>query len=453
MTSPGPDGGPGGASAAAARGVWEEFVARHPRTSSVDLILPDLAGIARGKRLAASAFAAMVESGFTFASSLYGMDATGANVEASGLIWEEGDADRPGVLDLDTLAPVPWREGAAQVLGGLLDHDGRPFFADPRALVRRLLEALRERDLHGVAAFELEFHLLDPELSPPRPLSAGQPGQVYGLDALVPAETFLRTLERYAEVQGLPIKGAVSEYAPGQLEINLGHQGDALRAADHAFLLKRAVKAAARSAGAAATFMALPFEGGSTSGMHLHLSLTDAAGANRFAREPDLLRHAVGGLQATMAEAMLLFAPNPNSFRRLRPRSYAPTSPAWGRNNRTVAIRIPAGPEAARRIEHRTAGADASPYLVLAGVLAGILHGLDHAIEPDQPVTGNGYDRPATLPLSLEHALDAFSASTALPGLLGERFCRLHLACRRAERDRFNDRVTPTEQAWYLHTV
>ncbi|MDX1540300.1 MAG: glutamine synthetase family protein [Geminicoccaceae bacterium] len=391
----------------------------------------------------------MLESGFGFASSLYGMDSTGTNVESSGLIWEEGDADRPVALDLETLAPMPWQDGGAQVIGGLLDHDGSPFFANPRTLVQRLEGRLGERGLHAVVAFELEFYLYDPAAPAPAPTT----GQVYGLEALQPFSAFLETLERFAEAQELPIKGVVSEYAPGQLEVNLGHRPDALQAADHALLLKRAVKAAARAVGLAATFMALPFDGSSTSGMHVHLSLVDDAGANRFAAEPVLLRHALGGLQATMAEAMLLFAPNPNSFRRLRPKSYAPTSPCWGQNNRTVALRIPASADAARRIEHRTAGADASPYLVLAGILAGILHGIEHQLEPDNAVVGNGYDRPATLPLSLEHALDAFEGAAILPPLLDDRFCRLYLACRRAERDRFNDQVTPLERAWYLEAV
>jgi glutamine synthetase len=448
---------PGGDPVAERLQVWQRFIDLHPDTLTVDLILPDLAGIIRGKRLAVDALPGMIEGGFTFASSLFGMDATGANVEGSGLIWEEGDADRPGELDLRTLAPVPWRVGGAQVVGSLLDHDGAPFFADPRALVSRLVAALRQRDLHPVTAVELEFHLVRDCTGPGEPpapaVPADAPGQVYGLDALTPFEPFFARFEEVAARQGLPVKGTISEYAPAQFEVNLAHQSDPLEAADHAVLLKRAIKAVAREEGLTATFMALPLTGGSTSGMHVHVSLTDPAGANRFAADEDLLHHAIGGLQATMAEATLLFAPNPNSYRRLRPHSYAPTSPAWGHNNRTVALRIPAGPPEARRIEHRTAGADANPYLVIAGVLAGLLYGIDARIEPESPVDGNAYDRPPTLPISLEHALDAFRNAAVLPTWLGERFCRLYLVCRQAERDRFNDRVTPLEHAWYLTTV
>jgi glutamine synthetase len=151
---------------------------------------------------------------------------------------------------------------------------------------------------------------------------------------------------------------------------------------------------------------------------------------------------------------MLLCAPNANSYRRLRPLSYAPTAPTWGHNNRTVALRIPIGDPAARRIEHRVAGADANPYLVLAAVLAGIHHGLSHELVPDAPIIGNAYAQvPASLPLSWERAIEALDRATILPGYLGEAFCRLYRVCREAERDRFADVITPTEYAWYLHNV
>jgi glutamine synthetase len=186
----------------------------------------------------------------------------------------------------------------------------------------------------------------------------------------------------------------------------------------------------------------------------VHVSLVTADGDNLFARDEQALRHAIAGLQATMAEAMLLCAPNANSYRRLRPLSYAPTAPTWGHNNRTVALRIPAGSPAARRIEPRVAGADANPYLVLAAVLAGMHHGLSHELAPDAPITGNAYAQAApSLPLSWDRALEAFAAATVLPGYLGEKLWRLYAACRAAERDRFADVITPTEYAWYLKTV
>jgi glutamine synthetase len=436
----------------AAGRAWRAFRKRFPELATVDLVLPDPAGIARGKRLTVEAFEAALSGGLSFPSSLYGLDATGANVDASGLVWEEGDADRPCRIDLATLAPVPWRAGGAQVLAGLGEADGEPFFADPRAVLASVAARFEPLGLAPVAALELEFCLLDRRRN--RHRSELKPGAVYGLEPLDAEDAFLARLRSYCVLQDLAVKSAVSEYAPGQLEVNLGHVADSLRAADQAFLLKRAIKAAARADGRIATFMAKPFAERASNGMHVHVSLVDRDGGNRFAAEPAALRHAIGGLQATMAEAMLIFAPNANSFRRLRPRSYAPTAPSWGYNNRTVALRVPLGPAAARRIEHRTAGADANPYLVLAAVLAGIHHGLCERLEPDAPITGNAYVQvPPALPLSWDRAIDALEEAAVLPDYLGAEFCRLYRVCRAAERDRFADLVTPAEYAWYLESV
>jgi glutamine synthetase len=286
------------------------------------------------------------------------------------------------------------------------------------------------------------------------PDGVSDPGAVYGLDPLDACDGFLARLGHYCASQALPAKGAVSEYAPAQFEINLGHVADPLQAADHAFLLKRAIKAAARAEGLQATFMAKPFADHAASGLHVHVSLQDRQGRNRFAHDQAALHHAIGGLQATMAEAMLLFAPNATSYRRLRPLSYAPTAPTWGHNNRTVALRVPSGAQSARRIEHRVAGADANPYLVLAAVLAGIHHGLTRRLEPDAPITGNAYaEVPPSLPLGWGRAIDALAAAEVLPDYLGAAFCRLYRVCRAAEQDRFDALITPTEYAWYLGPV
>jgi glutamine synthetase len=446
----------------AASAAWATFLKRHPDTQTIDLLIPDLAGIARGKRVLAKGLAGMLESGITFASSVYGMDATGTNVEASGLIWEEGDADRPCAFEASTFAPVPWREGGAQVLASLLDHDGRPFFGDPRAALARVAARFEASGLRPVTALELEFYLIErdtDEEGRPRPAARGDgktagEGQVYGIEELAERDAFLACLQRFAAAQDLPVKGAVSEYSPGQYEVNLAHVDDPVRAADHAFLFKRAIRAAARATGCEATFMAKPFAGRSSSGLHVHVSLWDRRGRNLLARDEQALRHAIAGLQATMAEAMLLFAPNANSYRRLRPLSYAPLAPTWGYNNRTVALRVIGESGAARRIEHRTAGADANPYLALAAVLAGVHHGLEEGLEPDAPIVGSAYHKvEPSLPLSWEPAIAALERAAILPGYMGADFCRLYRVCRQAERARFEERITRAEYAWYLRTV
>jgi glutamine synthetase len=278
------------------------------------------------------------------------------------------------------------------------------------------------------------------------------------LAALEDFEEFFAEVSSAAAIQGLPVEGAVSEAAPGQYEVNLKHVGDAVTAADHGVLLKRLVRGVAGRAGFEATFMAKPFANTAGNGLHLHVSLLDREGRNVFddggERGTETLRHAIGGLAATMAESMAIMAPNANSFRRFQAGSFVPATPSWGYNNRTVALRIPAGEAKARRIEHRVAGADANIYLVAAAVLAGIHHGISGRIDPGPPVIGDGHRQfERTLAESWQDALSAFDAARLLPGYLGTEFCRVQSACRRAERRKFDAVVSPLEYEWYLRTI
>jgi glutamine synthetase len=444
----------------------DAFLDEHPLTESVDLLLPDLAGIPRGKRIPPQALRGAHEGEAFFTTTLYALDTPGANVDRSGLVWEEGDADRRLELDPRTLRPVPWRPGGAQIIGGLAEFDGSPFFANPRQVLAGVAARFADLGLKPVAALEFEFYLVDmagDDAGRPQPRFAERLGrrpvetEVFTPERMEDQEPFLELVDRYCTVQELPVKSALAEFGPGQFEVNLGHVDDMVEAADHGLMLKRCIKAAARATGQRATFMAKPFVEHSGSGLHVHLSLLDREGRNLFGETADgelHLRHAIAGLQATMAEAMLIMAPNANSYRRLRPLTYAPTSPCWGWNNRTVALRIPPGGPKARRIEHRVAGADAHPYLALAAVLAGVLHGLERQEEPTAPVTGNAYAQAeASLPLTWEDAIRAFRQGETLPTYLGERFCRLFAAVREGERDRFHARITPTEYEWYLTAV
>jgi glutamine synthetase len=286
-------------------------------------------------------------------------------------------------------------------------------------------------------------------------------GAQYGVtDDLYDVEAFLDDVARFCQAQAVPAGAVLSEYAGGQYEINLHHVDDPLLACDHAVLLKRAIKAAARRHGMAATFMAKPFEDVAGSGTHVHVSLLDEAGDNVFAGEcedgpfSERLRHAVGGLAAAMAESMAIFAPNANSYRRYAPHSFVPGSPNWGPNHRSLALRIPLSGPANTRIEHRVAGADANPYLVVAAVLAGIHHGLENAVEPGPMVAeGSDVEHEETLPTRWPLALDAFGQGTILPRYLGREYHDLFLACRREEEGAYNAGIPPQDYAWYLRGV
>jgi glutamine synthetase len=428
--------------------------------------------VLRGKRILPAEFSKVFERGFNIPGSVVMLDSMGAVIDGLPYGAEDGDPDVYARPIPQTLAPIPWaRRDCAQVLFSLYERDGAPYFADPRHVLERATRPLRDMGLTIVMAAELEFYLLDARhagVAPRLPAIAGtrhgQRGeQVYHPEDLWELETFLDELMDMCGAQSLPVGTTISEFAPGQFEVNLQHVADPLAACDHAVLLKRAIRAVARRHDTAACFMAKPFAEYAGNGLHLHVSLLREDGSNFFSDgRPELaeppfdhaLRHAVGGLQATMADAMAIFAPNANSYRRLRPDFFAPVMPNWGVNHRGVSIRIPLSGPKNLRIEHRTAGADANPYLVAATVLAGIHHGITGELEPDRMIReGEVTELEVTLPIRWDAALDRFAASTFLPDYLGEEYCRVYEHARRVENRRFHNEITNRDYQWYLRNV
>ncbi len=263
------------------------------------------------------------------------------------------------------------------------------------------------------------------------------------------------TWQRGVSAQGVPSGAITAEYAPGQFEINLLHIDDALLAADRCVMFKRAVKGVARRHGVQATFMAKPYLAEAGSGMHLHISLCDAEGRNVFdggaAPASRTLEQAIAGILDILPDSMAFLAPNVNSFRRYRPNIFVPVRRSWGYENRSVALRVPLGPGAARRIEHRVAGADANPYLVLATALAGIHHGIAEKLDPPPPWEGNaGETRDSDLPLRQRPALSRLRESKVLATYFGADYPGAYVACKTAELDSFENHVSAQEYAWYL---
>ena len=284
--------------------------------------------------------------------------------------------------------------------------------------------------------------------------------QFASFDDLDDVEPFLVDLDNFCREQNVPAGAALAEYSPGQFEVNLHHVDDPVVACDHALLLKRAVKAAAKKNGLNASFMAKPFQEHAGCGLHIHLSLLDKDGNNIFAGESadgdwsDALRHAIGGMSETMVESMAVFAPNANSYRRYAPGFYVPATPSWGPNHRDLALRIPVSGQTNRRVEHRVSGADACPYLVVAAIMAGVHHGLTNQCEPE-PMTPEreDVDYTVTLPVRWSKALDAFQAGKILPKYFGEEFHRVYGIAKREESDIFHSEVTDRDYEWYLRAV
>lgn len=442
-----------------------EFLAAHPDVQAVQIMITDPSGVLRGKSVRREELARIFDSGRQVAGSILGLDITGQDVDDTGLVWDTGDADMTARPIAGTLVRAPWLAApTGQLMLTMFDGQGAPAAADPRHALVRVVDCLRRAGFTPVVACELEFYLLKEEAGG-RLVTAGggRPGErqkidSYSLQRLDDLAALFDDVYRAATAQGLPAETLMSEYSPGQFEITLHHRDDALRAVDEAVMFKRLLRGVAQKHGLIACFMAKPFTTRAGSGLHVHVSLNDSLGAHVFASEDPAgtpaLRYAIGGLRATMPESMAVFAPNANSYRRFVSESYAPVAPIWGINNRTVSLRVPAGPPASRHVEHRIAGADANLYLAVATVLAGVSHGIEQRIDPGAPVEGNGYAQVCerTLPRTWREALDAAARSQFLRDALGLEFLKIYLAIKEQECARFSAEVSELDYAWYLRS-
>jgi glutamine synthetase len=443
-----------------------QFLAVHADVEAAQIFITDPNGVPRGKSIARTEIETLYSAGRNVAGSIVGLDITGADVDATGLVWDVGDADKLCRPVSRTLVRVPWlARPTAQIMLTMFELDGRPAAADPRHTLVRAVERFAALGLTPVMACEIEFYLVrDADAKGVEPvyrLGAGGRHKIdsYSLNRLDDLSGLFDELFSAARAQDLPAETLMSEYAPGQFEITLHHRRDALRAVDEAILFKRLIKGIATKHGVTATFMAKAFAKHAGSGLHLHLSLEDAAGRNVFADEAPagspLLRQAIAGMRTTMAESLAIFAPNGNSYRRFRPSSYAPVAPTWGVNNRSVSLRVPAGPPLSRHIEHRVAGADANLYLAAATVLGAAHLGITQKLDPGPPVVGNGYNQAdrASLPATWHEALERAVDSEFLTETLSAEFLKVFLAIKRQECDRFSAEVTDLDYDWYLRTT
>jgi glutamine synthetase len=446
-------------------GEWDQFLAANPGIESVDFLFVDLCGAIRGKRYPVGEAGKVFSGGLQIPYTLYLLDARGETTDATGRGYGDGDPDGlawpiPGTLHRAACSP----RAHGQTLMSVRDDKGRPYFAEPRNVLRRVLEMFAPLGLTPVVAAELEFFLLDPgrlpDGAPQPPLIPGSAIRessisVYGIDDLDRYQGFLDDVMAGAKLQRVPATTASAEHAPGQFEINLHHQNDALKAADHATLLKQIIRNAAKQHSMTASFMAKPYLTAPGSGLHIHVSVQDAQGRNIFddgtPQGSAALRYAAGGLQAIMGEAMAVFAPNVNSYRRFSPNTFTPMNRRWGYNNRSTGIRIPAGPPEARRLEHRVSGADANPYLAIAAVLAGLHFGLTEKVEPGAPFEGNAAGfTDATVPFNLDAGLAALESGPLMARYFTPAYVDVYCGAKRVELSRFRNQIPKAEYDWYL---
>ena len=438
--------------------LLQDWLTEH-NIEDIEAIVPDMAGAARGKVVTATKFGKgdMKMPEGVFAQTISGDYVSDPdNVE---------DRDMWLVPDPETLRPVPWAvDPAAAVFLDCYYRDGSPVTKSPRGVLRNVLSMYEAKGWIPVVAPEVEFYLLSPhsdpneDAEPPEGRLGWTEGanQPYSIDTMNDFDGFVNQVYEYCEAQRINIDTISQEMGPAQFELNFLH-GDALELADQVFLFKRTVREAAINHEMHATFLAKPMSEDAGSALHIHQSIVDRHGKNVFSDEKgeptDLFRGFLGGLQKYMNEALLIFAPYVNSYRRLASPWSSPVNLAWAIDNRTVGLRVPDSPPEARRIENRLAGSDVNPYLVIAASLACGYMGMVEGLKPTEPTEGSAYGDDHSLHRHINSAIEAMRGSKAMRRMLGESFVDLYVLLKDDEYKEFQEIITPYEREILMFNV
>ncbi|HVZ98935.1 MAG TPA: glutamine synthetase family protein [Caulobacterales bacterium] len=432
----------------------------------VECLIPDLNGVIRGKVFPAPKFLQSErDASLRIPSSVYSLTVTGEYSDDADESIAMKDPDVVLRPDIDTICVAPgYKTPTAFVFADAYHTDGKPFDIAPRYVLKKVVELYEALGLRPVVAPELEFYLTQINTDPDLPLTppAGRSGrsetapQPYGLEAITEYEDLIETIYEHAEAASLHLDTMIHESGTAQLEINFNH-GDPVHVSDQVLVFKRIVRQVALKHGVYATFMAKPMENQPGSAMHMHISVVDAkSGENLFGAADGytpMFRHFVGGLQKYLGACAPLFAPNVNSFRRMRPDFSAPINLQWGYDNRSCGLRVPISDPRNRRIENRLPGADANPYLAIAASLVCGYIGIRDSIAPSEMVEGNAYKWKRTLPRTLAEALDRFRECKPVIELLGEHFCASFQRIKAHELNAFDGVISSWERDHLLLKV
>jgi len=364
--------------------------------------------------------------------------------------WEQGYGDFAMRPDLDTLRRIPWLEGTALVLCDVTWNDGSPVRPSPRQVLKEQVERARAAGYEPMIGSELEFYLLKESFEEAyakhyRDLTPSVP---YILDYHVLATTYdeplLRQIRNGMYDAGITVESSKGEAWPGQQEVNFRF-ADAVTMADNHSVYKNGAKEIAHLNGCSITFMAKPDHSWIGSSCHIHTSLW-RDGENAFAGGPDVFKQFLAGWIAGAKEMAIFLAPTINSYKRYAAGSWAPTTLAWGHDNRTCGFRI-VGEGAAQRIETRIPGGDVNPYLAFGALIAAGLHGIEAGLELPPPLEGNAYESDAErFPSTLREAIEALERGTIARAALGDDVVEHYLNYARTEQRLFDEVVTCYER-------
>jgi len=425
----------------------------------VEAFVPDMAGVARGKLIPAAKFGSGEQK---LPESIFAQTISGDYVANKDNIEDRDMFVEP---DASTLRIVPWAvDPAASVFLDCFRKDGSPIGAAPRNVLKRVLALYATKGWTPVVAPEVEFYIINPhsdaneEVEPPEGRLGRVDGakQPFSIDSMNDFDPFINEVYAYSEAQDIRIDALSQEMGPAQFEINFLH-GDAVKLADQVMLFKRTVKEAAIKHEMHATFLARPMADEAGSAMHIHQSILDENGNNIFSNEDgsasELFYSYLGGLQKYMMDALLIFAPYSNSYRRFLSFYSSPVNLEWAMDNRTVGLRVPDSEPVARRVENRLAGSDVNPHLAIAATLACGYLGMVEKAKPRDPIEGSAYDLPFGLHKHVYSAIDALKASDAMRETLGDEFVTLYCTLKEHEYREFQEIVTPWERDVLMFNV
>jgi glutamine synthetase len=420
---------------------------------TVLLAIVDMQGRLQGKRLTGSHFLAeVVPNNAEGCNYLLAVDVEMNTVEGYTMSsWEKGYGDFVMVPDFDTLRRIPWHPATALCMADVKWADGSDVVASPRQILRRQLDRLAERGWIANAGTELEFILFRDsyETAWEKGFTDLNPANLYNVDysllGTARVEPLIRRIRNEMAGAGLVVENSKGECNYGQHEINFRYS-NALRSADEHAIYKTGAKEIAAQEGMSITFMA-KYDEREGNSCHIHLSLAGEDGSALFEDSQETFDGFVAGQLAALRELTLFFAPNVNSYKRFAEGSFAPTAVAWGRDNRTCAMRV-VGHGPALRVENRMPGADVNPYLALAAMIAAGLDGIDRSLELPPPVEGNAYsaDELEHVPSTLRDARDLFAGSALAREAFGDEVVEHYLNNARVELDAFESAVTDWER-------
>jgi glutamine synthetase len=421
---------------------------------SVDTVLlaiTDMQGRLQGKRLTARHFLDdVVEHGAEGCNYLLAVDVDMNTVDGYAMSsWAKGYGDFVMKPDLSTLRRIPWQEGTVLVLADLAWEDGSDVVASPRQILRRQLSRLAERGWSANAGTELEFMVFRDtyEDAWKKGYRGLEPANLYNVDysllGTARIEPLIRRIRNSMGVAGMEVENSKGECNFGQHEINFRY-GEALCTADGHAIYKNGAKEIAAQEGMALSFMA-KYDAREGNSCHIHFSLADGDGPV-FAHDDATFDAFLAGQLACLRDLTLLYAPNVNSYKRFAVGSFAPTAVAWGRDNRTCALRV-VGHGGARRFENRVGGADLNPYLALSAMIAAGLHGIDNGLELEPAYEGNAYesDKPH-VPRTLRDARDLFARSDVAREAFGDEVVEHYLNNADVELTAYDSAVTDWER-------